>query len=116
MKALVALVVMGLFFVTLVSPVANAAVIQKDEIKCDPFLNALASFLIPGWGQWLNAERGKAVFHIAVGVGLIATPILLAGTPIALLAALGRFVWGIYSGYDAFMVCVAKHDEAGKKR
>lgn len=116
MRTLVALVVMGLLFVTLVSPVANAAVMQEDEVKCDPFLNALASFLIPGWGQWLNTERGKAVFHIAVGVGLIATPILLAGTPIALLAFLGRFVWGIYSGYDAFMVCVVKHDKAGKKR
>ncbi len=115
MKAIATLVVTGLLFITLVAPVANAAVMQKDEVKCDPFLNALASFLIPGWGQWLNEERGKAVFHIAVGVGLIATPILLAGTPIALFAALGRLVWGGYSGYDAFMTCVAKHDEAAKK-
>ncbi|MCI2429748.1 hypothetical protein LM602_08765 [Candidatus Acetothermia bacterium] len=112
-KWLVPVIVVSLLFVSY-APAVEAALAQRDEVKCDPFLNGLASFIIPGWGQWLNEERGKAVFHIAVGVGLIATPILLAGTPIALLAALGRLVWGGYSGYDAFMICVAKHDKAGK--
>ncbi len=113
-KWFVPVIVAGLLFVTYV-PVVEAALAQKDEVKCDPFLNALASFVIPGWGQWLNDERGKAVFHVAVGAGLIATPILFAGTPIALFAILGQLVWGGYSGYDAFMTCVAKHDEAAKK-
>jgi hypothetical protein len=110
-KWLVPVIVAGLLFVTY-APAVEAALAQKDEVKCDPFLNGLASFIIPGWGQWLNEERGKAVFHIAVAAGLIATPILFAGTPIALFAILGQIVWGGYSGYDAFMACVAKYDAA----
>ena len=43
---------------------------QPAEVKCDPFINGIASGVIPGWGQWLNGEGSKAVFHIAVAVGL----------------------------------------------
>jgi hypothetical protein len=90
-------------------PTTSTPQSNPEAAKCDPFLHALASFIIPGWGQWLNGERGKAVTHIVVGVVLTATPILLAGTSIALLTGLGRFVWAGYSGYDAFASCVAKY-------
>lgn len=96
-------------------PTTSTTPSGQEAVKCDPFLNALASFIISGWGQWLNGDRGKAVTHLIVGVGLVGTWILLAGTPISLMAGLGRFVWGVYSGYDAFSSCVAKYPPEEKK-
>lgn len=79
---------------------------DQPQVSCDPFLSGIASFVIPGWGQWLNGERSKAVTHIVIGLGLTAGSILLWPTTAAFLAGLGRTAWGLYSTYDAFAVCV----------
>ncbi len=95
---------------------AGTAVAQEEEqVRCDPFLNGIASLVVPGWGQWLNGEGSKAVVHVAVAVGLAGAAFLLAGTPASLLAALAGGVWNIYSAYDAFSTCIAKHEATKEK-
>ncbi|MFB6286276.1 MAG: hypothetical protein ABEK03_06845 [Candidatus Bipolaricaulia bacterium] len=83
---------------------------SQPQLSCDPFLSGIASFVIPGWGQWLNGEQRKAVTHIAVGLGLNGASILLTPTLLGYLAWVARGLWGFYSTYDAFTVCVRRHD------
>lgn len=87
---------------------------EASRVACDPFINAGASLIIPGWGQWLNGERQKAVMHIVVGLGLSVSAYLLAPTNLSLILAAGRGVWSIYSVYDAFTTCLRMHKEAGE--
>jgi hypothetical protein len=87
----------------------------QPQVTCDPFFSGIASFVIPGWGQWMNGERSKAVTHIVVGLGLVAGGFLLAGTPAGLLAWGARSVWGLYSTYDAFASCVAMYEDVDMK-
>lgn len=100
----------------LVSVSAEGAMLQAPEdeaptVRCDPFLNGLASLVIPGWGQWLNGERGQAVQHLAVWVGLGVGAFLLQGTPASLLLGVGASLWNLYSAYNAFSTCVGMHEE-----
>lgn len=83
---------------------------SQPQVSCDPFLSGIASFVIPGWGQWLNGEQRKAVTHIMVGLGLNGASILLTPTLAGYLAWVARGIWGFYSTYDAFTVCVRRHD------
>jgi len=112
-RSLLFVFVLGLAFVIAFG--SNAPVYAQSqsgpEVTCDPFLSGIASFVIPGWGQWLNGERSKAVTHIVVGLGLTAGSILLWPTTAALLAGLGRTAWGLYSTYDAFASCVRLYDD-----
>ena len=83
----------------------------QPEVSCDPFMSGIASMLIPGWGQWMNGQRSKAVTHIVVGFGTAAGGFLLAGTPAGLISWLARVGWGFYSTYDAFASCVRLYDD-----
>ena len=89
-----------------------------------PLLSGLASLAIPGWGQLLNAQLGKALFFLfCVLTEIYVTTLLLLSpffrlvvemdldrplahraTLVALgLAAFGILVW-VLSAYDAFLV------------
>lgn len=83
----------------------------QPEVTCDPFFSGIASMFIPGWGQWMNGERSKAVTHIIVGFGTVAGGFLLAGTPAGLISWLARVGWGLYSTYDAFASCVRLYED-----
>jgi hypothetical protein len=89
-----------------------------------PALSGLASLVVPGWGQLLNAQLGKALFFLFCFLAGLYVATLLAISPLlqfrvdldlALLAdsraalagagilLLGVFTW-VLSVYDAFLV------------
>lgn len=102
--------VLGFLFLIPSVPVLGQE--EAPAVKCDPFINGAASLLIPGWGQWLNGEKEKAVMHLVVGLGLSVGAVLLYPTNLALLLGAARSVWSLYSVYDAFTTCLQKHKEA----
>ncbi len=77
----------------------------------DAWIPGLASFLIPGIGQFLNGEVEKGIVHLIVGVAVpvaggvvvVALPSVYQSAGIAMvgIATLG---YRLYSGYDAYTV------------
>jgi len=76
----------------------------------DAWIPGIASFCIPGFGQMLNDEMGKAVLHFGVDValwvgGVYLVPFLVdAGIYSFPLIGLAPLVWSVYSAYDAYTV------------
>jgi len=60
-------------------------------------LPGLASVAIPGWGQLLNGETGKALLHLG---GYAATFLVSMHHPTAL--AVSCLLWSAFSGWDAY--------------
>ncbi len=99
---MLALVLGAVFLV----PLMGAA----QEGPRDPLVHGLASFLIPGLGQYLNGEPDKALVHFLVAVAiptvgyymgiLTVNPFLFYITPLAQLG------WSIYSAMDAYNVAL----------
>lgn len=104
---IVSIVLAAMLFVGF-TPVVMAQSAKPEISKCDPFVNALASFVIPGWGQWLNGQRQKATTFFVVGMGLSVATFLLRHE-IAVITAIARTLWGFYAGYDAFSICAGKY-------
>jgi hypothetical protein len=75
----------------------------------DAWIPGLASFVLPGLGQFINDQTDKAILHlgiaIAVDVGVYYAAMLLPfsylSAPLIGLAHLG---WAVYSGLDAYDV------------
>jgi TM2 domain-containing membrane protein YozV len=75
----------------------------------DAWIPGLASFVIPGVGQFINDQVDKAILHFVVAVGLDVGVYYLAALlpfgyysyPLVGLAHLG---WALYSGFDAYNV------------
>ena len=75
----------------------------------DAWIPGFASLLIPGLGQFLNDEVGKAFTHLGVAVAInvagyyanVLFPLGYYGYPIWGLAHLS---WSLYSAYDAYTV------------
>ncbi len=107
-KLLIVSIVLAAMLFLGFAPVASAQTTQPTVSKCDPFINALASFVIPGWGQWLNGQRHKAMTFFGVAAALDVATILLR-SEIAMLTGIASAVWGIYAGWDAFSVCAGKY-------
>ena len=86
------------------------AVTSNAQQSTDVWIPGIASFCIPGFGQLLNDEMGKAVLHFGVDValwvgGVYLAPFLLdAGLYGYPLIGLAHVVWSLYSGYDAYTV------------
>lgn len=85
-------------------------VTSNAQENTDAWIPGIASFCIPGFGQLLNDEMGKAVLHFGVDVALWVGGVYLApflfeaglyGYP---LIGLVHVVWSLYSGYDAYTV------------
>jgi len=76
----------------------------------DVWIPGIASFCIPGFGQLLNDEMGKAVLHFGVDVALWVGGVYLVallpspGYYSYSLIGLAHVVWSLYSGYDAYTV------------
>ena len=104
-KMLVVLVVVGGLLVGM----AVGASAQPTEA----WIPGLASFLIPGLGQFLNDEVGKAFTHLGVAVAInvagyyanVLFPLGYYGYPIW---GLAHLTWSLYSAYDAYDVAKAR--------
>ncbi len=84
---------------------------QPDPI---PLLHGLASFVVPGLGQYLNGEYNKALLHFAVDVGIVVggSYIALGLAPypgwnlVAWAIGVAHTAWALYSGWDAYTVAL----------
>lgn len=86
----------------------EVGVAQERQEQVDPLLYGLASFVLPGLGQYLNGESGKALAHllIAVAIPLVCDLVTYYTFPfyypryrICTLAYVG---WAAYSAIDAY--------------
>jgi len=75
----------------------------------DAWIPGLASFVLPGLGQFLNDEVDKAILHLGVAVAIDVGVYYLAallpfGYYTAPLVGLAHLGWAVYSGLDAYNV------------
>lgn len=112
-----ALVLLSMIAVALLPATPAEAVAQElpTKLKCDPYVNTLASLTIPGWGQWLNDQPSKALLHTAIQLGFAVATVLLAPTPISPFVAVGIGLWPLISAYDAYTTCMFRHLKAKTK-
>ncbi len=103
------IVILASALVSLDEKTAQAAIQPSAQpVLCDPLINGFASFLFPGWGQYLNGEREKKfLVHASIGLGLTLILIYRWGTYDGNLARVGRILWGVYSGFEAHNTCFA---------
>lgn len=88
----------------------------RQEPNPIPLIHGIASFAIPGLGQYLNAEYDKALVHFAVDVGLIALGRLVLWPLVYSISpwygygvlALPHTLWALYSGWDAYTVALER--------
>ena len=75
----------------------------------DAWIPGLASFVLPGLGQFINDEMDKALIHLGIAVALDVGAFYVAALlPFSYytypLVGLVHFAWGVYSGLDAYNV------------
>lgn len=66
-KRIFILLLIGMVLLALLPTVGMA---QERVQERDPLLYGLASFIIPGHGQYLNDEPGKALAHFIIAVAI----------------------------------------------
>ncbi len=97
---------------TLLSPIAVA-----QEGPRDPLVYGLASFLIPGLGQYLNGEPDKALMHFLVAVAIPTVGYYMAVITLnpflAYVTPLAQLGWSIYSALDAYNVAKEYNEAHG---
>ncbi len=84
------------------------------RLEGDPLLFGVASFFVPGLGQFFNGQDGKALLHIVVALGL---PVAIYAAGIILVRVSPEIAgllfvsspllylgWGAWSGMDAYNV------------
>lgn len=104
-KQIVIVVMLGVVVLALLPTVGMA---QEKPRSRDPLLYGLASFVLPGLGQYLNEEPGKALTHflIAVAAPVACYAITYYTVPYYLprysLCGLVSLGWGAYSAIDAY--------------
>jgi hypothetical protein len=79
---------------------------QESKEEKDPLLYGLASFVLPGLGQYLNNEPNKTLSHFLIAVAIpVVCPLLFSNYPYILsssLCALLQLGWHAYSAIDAY--------------
>jgi energy-converting hydrogenase Eha subunit E len=77
----------------------------------------LASFLIPGLGQYLNGEPDKALVHFLVAVAIPTVGYYMAFIALnpflAYVTPLAQLGWSIYSALDAYNVAKGYNEAHG---
>lgn len=110
----VVILLVGLSLLMFVPQEGMAQDRDEEAITSDPLLYGLASFILPGLGQYLNGEPGKALAHllIAVAIPLICDLITYYSFPfyypryrICTLVYVG---WAAYSAIDAYQTAKRK--------
>lgn len=83
----------------------------------DPLIHGLASFLVPGLGQYLNGEPDKALVHFLVAVAIPTAGYYLAVLTVnpflAYAIPLLQLGWHVYSALDAYNVAQAYNEAHG---
>lgn len=106
-KCIVALLIIASLLVVMTA----TASAQQDE-EAGPFIPAIASAILPGFGQFLNGEVNKAILHLALDVAIWTTWGLLGylpgPVPIGYLAGVAALGLRIYSAYDAYTVATER--------
>lgn len=105
------LIVALLFGIALLAfPSATGMAQERSRSRAEPLLHGACSFVLPGCGQYLNGERGKALSHFIVAL-VIPTGCYLIGRVLPyyyfdyiLYSACGLLSlgWHVYSAVDAF--------------
>jgi len=112
MGKVVALVIVALGASALFPLAATA-----QEGPRDPLVYGLASFLIPGLGQYLNGEPDKALVHFLVAVAIPTVGYYMAAITLnpllAYVTPLAQLGWSIYSALDAYNVAKAYNEAHG---
>lgn len=94
----------------------TVGIAQEKQEEKDPLLYGLASFVLPGLGQYLNREPSKALTHFLIAVAIpVFCPVLVPdywviGWRLCWLFQLG---WHAYSAMDAYET--AKRQSEGVK-
>ncbi|RLE39395.1 hypothetical protein DRJ12_00500 [Candidatus Acetothermia bacterium] len=101
----------GIVLIAIASLASTTAVAQSQT---EAWVPGLASFLIPGLGQFLLDEPDKAILHFGVDVAILAgggyaasimSPSSYSGYS---LVGLAHLAWSLYSGYDAYTTAEEK--------
>ncbi|MBU1050133.1 hypothetical protein KKG90_08950 [Candidatus Bipolaricaulota bacterium] len=105
MRKLIVLLSIGVM--VLVSSVG--AVAQSN----DAWIPGLASFVLPGLGQFINDQTDKALLHFGIAIALdVGAYYVAAILPFSYysysLVGLVHLAWGVYSGLDAYDVAKAQ--------
>ena len=79
----------------------------------DAWIPGLASFVLPGLGQFLNDEIDRAILHFGIAVALdVGAYYVAALLPFSYytypIVGLVHLAWGLYSGLDAYDVAKAQ--------
>lgn len=111
-------VVLGVSAPALAQTAPVEAIEVKKKVAVDipadqnPWLTGVASFFIPGWGQGIAGDWGRAAIHVLVNVGLNLTRTALSSNATAnsalTVASLGL---SCYSAWDAVSLTNALADE-----
>lgn len=86
----------------------------RQEPNPIPLIHGIASFAIPGLGQYLNGEYNKALVHfgVAVGIGVVggylAWVLPTPGFSLSWGVGLAYTAWALYSGWDAYTVALRR--------
>lgn len=97
--------------------VSGVAFGKENVERRDPLLYGLASFVIPGLGQFIQGDTNKALTHFLVDVAIgVAGGYLALFTPYAFVTpviAAAHLVWALYSAMDSYEMAVAYNKEHG---
>ncbi|HDI10700.1 MAG TPA: hypothetical protein ENF77_00015 [Candidatus Acetothermia bacterium] len=104
-------------FVGLLFPAFAQAQVM-GEGRRDPMIHGLASFVVPGLGQYLNGEPDKALVHFLVALAIPVVGYTVAfyapyGYPIYYLVPLLQLGWAAYSALDAYETAERYNREHG---
>jgi len=96
-----------LFGTVLLALMPAVGVAQEGVRERDPLLYGLASFVLPGLGQYLNEEPDKALSHFLIAAALplacyFVTYYTLPWYPRYTLCSLLSLGWHAYSAIDAY--------------
>ena len=96
--------------------VAGFAFAQDAAAPRDPMLMGVASFVVPGLGQFLQGDVNKAVTHFVVAVAISTAGFYLAWitpAPVYPLVGLATLGWAFYSAMDSYQMAVQYNQEHG---
>ncbi len=94
---------------------SGAAEAPKER---NPLLMGLASFIIPGLGQFLQGDTDKALTHLLIGIAIpVVGSYLAVASPMPGLVytatAIAHLSWAIYSGVDSYRMAVEYNEKHG---
>jgi len=96
--------------------VVAPAFAQHVATPRDPLLMGVASFVVPGLGQFLQGDVSKAVTHFVVAVAISTAGFYLAWltpAPVYPLVGLATLGWALYSAMDSYQMAVEYNREHG---